>query len=196
MVNKSHIIFNLTGRAFDSVDFSEAVIGLEVPQVLPDPFDVLVYGAIWYGLDTLEHGYPDLKKKVPEIWTLAGNEGIYIGGWSRLRFLKPKSGVIDVSVYAPAFGWKLGEFLRDGKEIVTVSKNWEEADSERGTKYIIDSYMEHPLGYMRLDLLVSGSVTLTVSIHDIIPLKVYEEKPESVCFDRLRIRQLKHFNNF
>lgn len=161
----------LTGKLFDQLDYSEAVICLDYSLLHLPTIHVGLWGIVFH----LNH-YPfsdgPLLDDGGRIIDMA-----YLPAWCKMTFHEVHQVDLQLRPYRPSFSGR-GDFVASSTEEQALRQVWKTTEqlSLQGT-YDFDCVLEHPYGYCSLTINASGMVKLAFQRELLVPFAKYEADP-------------------
>lgn len=145
---------DVTGKRFDPIDFTEAVLFFQVHRELPETVELEGWGLTWTG-------------------TRSGQD-MYVAGISSIRLEGVTSGLLIVSLYEPD-----GKSFVDSLQL---SKSWGEIRDIDEYEYLLGGVLDWPYGYCQLGLNATGKVTITFDESDGVSTGEYVLDPKKYMY--------------
>jgi hypothetical protein len=161
---------DITDEQFENIDFSESVIMVSCPRVLPNIIIFNVWGIVIRKIGIY-------KPKILE----RSFVNSYISGFSQITIENVVGGELNVQLYEPDIMPRKFAHLQNGDEI-TLKRKWEYENSNNLYNYDMYCVLEWPLGYCYFSLVAQGKAKLEFNLEDCVSIAEYIKDPNTYGF--------------
>jgi hypothetical protein len=174
---------NLTGNKFLEMEYLfVSTAAFRVPEHVGESLSVLIFGFIFHHPEE----FPSFCDALPVAIQSHMPTELYYRGWAKLTFQGVRGGDVKLYPYRPRFPPGDMEPLLDADGTpVQLLRNWPIVSSPSNFEYILSCSLENPFGGMRLCIVATGNVELSVDPTEFVLASDMEGRPE-MGFDETR----------